>query len=165
MNYLLKSHTWNVYQSAPILIILPRKTPGWAPVIYSSPSLSFYFLLRIIEKNINTFFYKQRFFSNQPQCCLAISWTELQMLLSCCLIHISIIIVRHFLFTVFVFMTSPRSIYIVSMRCIFHFHLHFHYDLLYNLMNTDTLVLLLIFKNMSYYFWMKNVNNFQIAKI
>ena len=36
-------------------------------------------------------------------------------------------------------------------------------------MNTDTPVLLLIFQNMSYYFWMimfmKNVNNFQIAKV
>ena len=36
-------------------------------------------------------------------------------------------------------------------------------------MNTDTLVLLLIFLNMVYYFWMitlmKNVNNFQIAKV
>ena len=35
-------------------------------------------------------------------------------------------------------------------------------------MNTDIHVLLLIFENMSYYFWiimwMKNVNNFQIAK-
>ena len=80
---------------------LPRKIPGWAPVIYSSPSLSFYFLLRIIEKNINPFFYKQRFFSTQPQCCLTISWTELQMLLSYCLIHISIIIVRHFLYLLY----------------------------------------------------------------
>ena len=36
-------------------------------------------------------------------------------------------------------------------------------------MNTDTLVLFLIFENMSHYFWMttwvKNVNNFQIAKV
>ena len=36
-------------------------------------------------------------------------------------------------------------------------------------MNTEALVLLLIFLNMSYYFWiktlMKNVNNFQIAKV
>ena len=36
-------------------------------------------------------------------------------------------------------------------------------------MNTGTLVLLLIFKDMSYYFWMtswiKNVNNPQIAKV
>ena len=38
-----------------------------------------------------------------------------------------------------------------------------------NRVNTDTFVLLLIFQNMSYYFWMttwmKNVKNFQIAKV
>ena len=38
-----------------------------------------------------------------------------------------------------------------------------------NRMNTDTLVLLLIFQNMSYYFWMitwiKNVNNFEIGTV
>ena len=35
----------------------------------------------------------------------------------------------------------------------------------YNLMNTDTIALLLIFYNMSYYFRMKNVNNFSMALI
>ena len=38
-----------------------------------------------------------------------------------------------------------------------------------NRMNTDTLALSLIFQNMSYFFciitWMKNVNNFQAAKV
>ena len=43
------------------------------------------------------FFYKQRFFSTQPQCCFTFSWIELQMLLRCCLRHKSIIIPRHFL--------------------------------------------------------------------
>ena len=36
-------------------------------------------------------------------------------------------------------------------------------------MNTDTLVLLVIFQNISYYFWMitwmKTVNNLQIGKV
>ena len=36
-------------------------------------------------------------------------------------------------------------------------------------MNTDTVVLLLIFKKISYHFWMmtwmKNVNNFQISNV
>ena len=36
-------------------------------------------------------------------------------------------------------------------------------------MNTDTFFVLLVFKNIFYYFWMitwiKNVNNFQIAKV
>ena len=44
-------------------------------------------------------FYKQRVFSAQPQCWLTFSWTELQMLLRCCLIHISIIILRRFIYS------------------------------------------------------------------
>ena len=86
---------------------------------------------------------KQRFFSTQPQCCLTFTWIELQMFLWCWLIHISISIVRHLIFIAFVFMSNPRSIYVVSMwSFFFHFHFHFCYD---NLMSTDTLVLLLIF--------------------
>ena len=71
------------------------------------------------------FFYKQRFFSTQPQCCLTFSWIELQMMVRCCLIHTSSIILRHF----FIFAISRfRSIYVVSVLSIFHFHLHFHHD-------------------------------------
>ena len=44
------------------------------------------------------FFISNAFFSTQPQCCLTFSWIELQMLFRCCLIHISIIILRHFLY-------------------------------------------------------------------
>ena len=33
-----------------------------------------------------------------------------------------------------------RSIYVVNVWSIFHFHHHFHYDLPYNLMNANTLV-------------------------
>ena len=47
---------------------------------------------------IHAFLYKQRFFSSQPQYCLTFSWIELQMLLMCCLIHMTIIILRHFLY-------------------------------------------------------------------
>ena len=47
---------------------------------------------------VNTrFFYKQRFFSTQASCCLTFSWIELQMLL----IHKSIIILRDFLYLVY----------------------------------------------------------------
>ena len=45
--------------------------------------------------------YKQRFFSPQPQCCLTFSWIELQILLMCCLIHISIIILSHILYLLY----------------------------------------------------------------
>ena len=50
---------------------------------------------------IYTFFYKQRFFWTQRQCCLTFSWIELQMLLRCCLIHITIIILRHILYLLY----------------------------------------------------------------
>ena len=46
---------------------------------------------------LHNFLNKQRFFLTQPQFCLSYPWIELQMLLRCCLIHISIIILRHFL--------------------------------------------------------------------
>ena len=48
----------------------------------------------------NAFFIKlriQRFISTQPQCCLTFSWIDLQMLLRCCLIHVSIILLRKIL--------------------------------------------------------------------
>ena len=78
---------------------------------------------------VHAFLYKQRFCSTQPQCCLTFSWIDLQMLLSCCLIHISIIILRYLIFTTFLFLSRSRSIYIISiMWSIFHFHLYFHYD-------------------------------------
>ena len=49
----------------------------------------------IIGSNkIHVFFYNQRFFSSQPQRCVTFSWNQRQMLLRCCLIHISIIILR-----------------------------------------------------------------------
>ena len=47
---------------------------------------------------ITRFFKKQRFFSTQSQCCLTFSLIELQLLLRCCLMHISIIILRRFLY-------------------------------------------------------------------
>ena len=90
-------------------------------------------------------------FSTQPQSCLTFSWIELQMLLRCCLIHINTIILWHFSclrgqISIHVYpcrtvsMSTTRSTYVVSIWSIFHFHLHFHYDQLYNFMNTDTLV-------------------------
>ena len=49
------------------------------------------------------FFSKQHLFSAQLQCCLNFSWIELQMLLSCCLIHIAIIILSHILYLVYLY--------------------------------------------------------------
>ena len=58
--------------------------------------LTFFAVAVIISRRLHVFFYKQRFFSTQPQCCLTFSWIELQNWLKCCLIHINIIILRHF---------------------------------------------------------------------
>ena len=46
----------------------------------------------LLQFNTARFFYKQRFFSTHPQCWLAFSSVEFQMLLRCYLIHITIII-------------------------------------------------------------------------
>ena len=65
-------------------------------------------------------------------------------------------------------MPRPRSIYVLSMRFIFHFQSHFRHNQSYNFIKTDTLVFVL-FKIIFYYFWMKTwmkrANNFQIAKL
>ena len=55
----------------------------------------------IIYLLLHAFFYKQRYFSTQLQCCLTFSHIELQMLLRYCLIHITIIILRHILHLVY----------------------------------------------------------------
>ena len=70
------------------------------------------------EKNcehIHAFFYKQRFFSTQPRCCLTFSRIELQMLLRCCLLRITICTETHFMFSIFVSMSRPTSINVVSL--------------------------------------------------
>ena len=68
-------------------------------------------------------------------------------------------------FTIFVAMSRPRSIYVLSMWPIFMLIVIF---IMINRLNTDALVLLLIFQKISFYFWMitcmKNANNFQIGK-
>ena len=73
-----------------------------------------------------------------------------------------------FMFTIFVPMSRPRSIifmsYLRNLILIFIFIF-----IVIDRINTDTIVLLLISQNISYYCWMitriKNVNNFQIAKV
>ena len=137
----------------------------------SSLDLGLWELSVLFSAKIHAFFNKQHLFSTQPQCCLTFSWIELQMLLKCCLIHKSIIILRDietpFIFILFVFMTILRSVFVVSTWSVFHFHLHFHDDYSYNFMNAD-----IDFRwSMPYYSWMimgmKNVNfcYFHIAKV
>ena len=61
---------------------------------------------------IHAFFYEY-FFLTQPQCCLTFSWIELQILRRCCLIHTSIIILKHFIFTMLVSKSRPRFICVI----------------------------------------------------
>ena len=67
------------------------------------------------------FFSKQPFFSTQPQCCLTFLWIELQILLRCWLIHNHHYTETHFIFSMFVSMSRPRCIYVVSFWSTFHF--------------------------------------------
>ena len=98
------------------------------------------------SSHVCDFFINNVFFSTQPQCCLTFSWIELQMLLRCCLIHIRISILRLILYlSIIVPMSRLKFVYVVSFLSIFHFHLYFHHDYSYSLMNTDIQVLLLIF--------------------
>ena len=88
------------------------------------------------------------------------------MLLRCCLIHISIIILRHLCFLYL----CPCLSLGLFMSCLCDtFFIFIFIFIMINRMNADTLVLLLIFQNMPYYFWMitrmKNGNNFQIATV
>ena len=95
------------------------------------------FILAPVKSSVlklHAFFYKQCFFSNQPQCCLTFAWIQLQMLLSTYKHHHT---ETRFIFTKYVSLSRSRSIYVVSMWSIFHFH----YVYSYNLMNTDTLFL------------------------
>ena len=65
---------------------------------------TFYFVLlsHTYISHLNyKFFYKQRFVSTQPQCCLTFSLIEHQMLLRCCLIHITTITLRLILYLVY----------------------------------------------------------------
>ena len=92
-------------------------------------------ILCVFDILYTPFFISNTFFSIQSQCCLTFSWTELQMLLSCCLTHKHHHIETLFIFTIFVSMSNLglfRSIYLWS---IIHFHLHYHYDYSHRIMS------------------------------
>ena len=77
-----------------------------------------------------TLFYKQHFFSTQPLFCLIFSKIELQMLLRCCLIHKSIIVLRHILCLVYSCPPVGLGLFISHL---FHFQPHVQCDYSYNL--------------------------------
>ena len=74
---------------------------------------------------IHAFFCKQRFFQYD----LTFSWIELQILLRCCLLHISIIILRHFLYYLpDLCPCIDLGLFMSYLFPFFRFHLHFDYD-------------------------------------
>ena len=66
-----------------------------------------------------TLFYKQRFSSTQPQCCLILSWIELQMSLKCCLIHITIIIMRNIIYLLYLRPCLHLGLFMSNLRDLF----------------------------------------------
>ena len=52
----------------------------------------------LLHGELHASFISNAFFANQRQCCFTFSYTELQMLLTCYLLHIRLIILRHFIF-------------------------------------------------------------------
>ena len=103
-----KYHT-NIYNI--ILIFLVWTAPKFLPTnVVNVLVFSKLILFRITCFSLNSwhFFHKQHFF-NQPQYCLTFLWIQLQILLRCCLIHITIIKVRHILYlSIFVPVSRPK---------------------------------------------------------
>ena len=66
-----------------------------------------------------TLFYEQRFFSTQPPRCLILSWIELQMSLKCCLIHITIIIMRNIIYLLYLRPCLHLSLFMSNLRDLF----------------------------------------------
>ena len=89
------------------------------------------------------------------------------MLLRCFLIHINITMLRNVLYLLYLYPCPYLGLF-MSYLCDLFLVFIFIFIMI-NRMNTDILVLLLIFQNMFYYFWMitwmVNGNNFQIAKV
>ena len=69
------------------------------------------------EKNkkrlqIQAFFISKASFPTQPQCRLAFSWIELQMLLNCCLIPKIIFMLGHILYLVYLCLKQPDLFFV-----------------------------------------------------
>ena len=103
-------------------------------------------------------FYKQLFFSTQPQCCLTFSWIELKMLLRCCLTHVTVIKLRQILYLGYLCSCRGLGLF-MSYLC----NLFFIFSLIFNVINHITSL------KQTHYFWtitwMKKVNNFQKVEV
>ena len=91
------------------------------------------------EKNA-CFFYKQRFFSTQLQCCLTFN----ELSLKCCLsvaYYIEALSYGDTLYFVYLSLCLPLGVF-NSYLCdlFFYYHFHFHYNERFSLIYTDKLV-------------------------
>ena len=84
-----KNNNWNKWNSKSQI----NKKAKFFDLLYI-----YYMYIYIYMYTYTRFFYKQRFSSTQPQCCLTFLWIELQLLLSCCLTYKNNMILRHFLY-------------------------------------------------------------------
>ena len=109
------------------------------------------------------------FFSAQLQRCLTSSWTELKMLLRCCLIHIMIIVLWHILYLVYLFPCLSLGLFMSYLFKLFPI-----FSLIFNTTNPiissiHTHFFLHIFLEYLLLFWMitwtKEANNFQTTKV
>ena len=110
---ILKKHVggtcfWNIRELLKILRSL---------LIGSVEAELFFFCVRQIRNWLRStrFFKSNSFFSTQPQCCLTFSWIELRYWL----IHISIIIPRHFFQLVYLYSCLDVCILMYGLLCDF----------------------------------------------
>ena len=120
-----------------------------------------------LQLPIYTLFFIRNAFFNSASVLLNFPWIDLQMLLRCCLIHLSIIILWQFLYLLYLYISLDLRLF-MSYLCALFFIFIFIFIMI-NRMNTDALVLLFIFENVFYFNWMitwiKNANNFEITKV
>ena len=133
---------------------------------------SYELLLKVIEwwRKLQTtffffFFFWATLFLNKPQCCLTSSWIGLQMLLGCSLIHISIIIVRHFLYVLYLCPCLDLGL-LMSYLCDLFFIFIFIFIIINCIISwiQTPLFFCLFYRPCPIIIRMKNVNNFPISK-
>ena len=120
------------------------------------------------RQHMHWFFMSNDFLQLSLTASLIFSWIGLQMLLRCCLIHISVIMLRHFLYLLYLCPCLDLGLF-MSYICDLFFIVIFIFIMINCISQEyrDTYSFD-YFYDVSYYFWTiwtKNANNFQIAKV
>ena len=114
-------------------------------ILIPEKELALLMVLLQFELGYTLFFISNAYFSTQPQRCLTLSGIKLRMLLRCCLIHKSIIILRHSLYLLY-FCTFLDLVLFMSDLCDLFFIVIFIFVMINHIMSgIQTLSLLLIF--------------------